>query len=54
MEENYYKDYYEKNKEEMNKRSKEWKVKNKEAWNKYQSEYKRKRYIKKKDNKNED
>lgn len=39
--------YYQKHKEVMDARSKEWKKKNKEAWNKYQREYKKRRYISK-------
>jgi hypothetical protein len=45
---NYFKVYYQENKEDMDKRSKEWKVKNRERWNAYQAEYKRKRYQSKK------
>lgn len=48
MDQEYFKSYYEQNKETMDKRSKEWKIKNKEAWNKYQAEYKRKKYRKEK------
>jgi len=51
--ENEGKTYYEMNKEIMDARSKEWKKKNREEWNLYQREYKRKRYIKKKDRKDE-
>ena len=43
-EKDYFKTYYEKNKEVMDERSKEWKRKNKEAWNLYQRDYKRKKY----------
>lgn len=44
----YFRTYYEKNKEVMSKQSKEWKIKNKEAWNSYQADYKRKKYAEKK------
>jgi hypothetical protein len=50
----YFKTYYEKNKEVMGKQSKEWKIKNKEAWNSYQAAYKRKKYKEKKEQENRD
>lgn len=40
----YFKTYYEKNKEVMGKQSKEWKIKNREAWNSFQRKYARIRY----------
>lgn len=44
----YWKDYYRKNKDVMDARSKEWKNKNREYWNAFQARYARIRYTKKK------